>query len=84
MRVWLQNNDVNARLKLEDVTNGGSVELTSVTGSDKANQWQTVSWDFSSVDHSPTYDKVSVYFDSPNPSGTEYYYFDDVQFYGAG
>tara|TARA_B100000524_G_scaffold295959_1_gene170514 strand:- start:87 stop:1709 length:1623 start_codon:yes stop_codon:yes gene_type:complete len=84
MRVWLQNNDVNARLKLEDVTNGGSVELTSVTGSGKANQWQTVSWDFSSVDHGPTYNKVSVYFDSPNPSGTEYYFFDDVQFYGAG
>ena len=84
MRVWLQNNDVNARLRLEDLTNGDSVELTSVTGSDKANQWQTVSWDFSSVDHSSTYDKVSVYFDSPNPSATEYYYFDDVQFYGAG
>ena len=81
MRVWPQNNDVNARLRLEDVINGDSVEFTSVTGSDKANQWQTLSWDFS-VDHSLTYDKVSVYFDSPTVAAIEYYYFDDVQFYG--
>ena len=74
MRVWMQNNDVNVRLKLEDVTTGDTVELTSVTGSDKANQWQTISWDFSGSDHNPTYDKVSVYFDAPNPSATEYYY----------
>ena len=50
----MQNNDVNVRLKLEDVTTSDTVELTSVTGSDKANQWQTISWDFSSVDQTIT------------------------------
>lgn len=83
MRAWMQNNDVTVRLKLEDVVAGDSVELSAITGSDKANQWQTISWDFSGSDHSPTYNKASVFFDAVNASATEYYLFDDVQFDGA-
>ena len=59
------------------------MELSAITGSDKANQWQTISWDFSGSDHSPTYNKASVFFDAVNASVTEYYLFDDVQFDGA-
>ena len=57
---------MNVRLRLEDVTREGDyVELTAVTsGATRLNEWQTISWDFSSVDHSPTYDKASVYFDA--------------------
>ena len=83
MRVWMQNNDVTVRLKLEDVVAGDSVELSAIAGSDTANQWQTISWDFSGADHSPTYNKASVFFDAVNASATEYYLFDDVQFDGA-
>ena len=83
MRVYTSNSDVNVRLRLEeDVENGGFVRLTSVTEATRPTSGRR-SWDFSSVDHSPTYDKVSVYFESPNPSVQENYLFDDVQFYGA-
>ena len=84
MRVWTQNNDVNVRLRLEDITSGDTVELGAVTGSDKANQWQTISWDFSELeDHTPNFNKAYIFFDAVNASATEYYLFDDVQFDGA-
>ena len=86
MRVWTQDNDVPVTLKLEDVSegSGATVEQTVLTGSGKAGEWQTISWDFSPVaNHSHVYDRVSVFFDAVNKSSTEYYNVDDVQFYGA-
>ena len=83
MRVWTQSNEQNIRLKLEDVVDGETIELTAVTGSNHANQWQTVSWDFSGADHSKTYDKATVYFEAAQGSSAAYYLFDDVQFEGA-
>ncbi len=80
MRVWTVDNNVTVRLRLEDVVEEDTVELSAVTGSDKAGEWQTISWDFSGEDHSPVYNKASVFFDAVDQADPEYYFFDDVQF----
>lgn len=82
MRVWTVDNNVTVRLRLEDVVEEDTVELSAVTGSDKAGEWQTISWDFSGEDHSPVYNKASVFFDAVDQADPEYYFFDDVQFGG--
>ena len=79
MKTYLFEDNVNVRLRLEDVTDGDFIELTAVTGS--AGQPETLIWDFADaagLDHGNTYSKASLYFETAQPI-----IFDDVQFYGA-
>ena len=80
-RICTAGSDVNVTLTLEDVTGGQTVEFVTTTAANQANQWQTISWDISSIDHTPNYDRAKIYFDAVDPAVTENYYVDDVQFY---
>ena len=79
MKTYLFEDNVNVRLRLEDVTDGDFIELTAVTGSGE--QPETLIWDFADsagLDHGNTYSKASLYFETALPI-----IFDDVQFNGA-
>ena len=80
-RIYTAGSDVNVTLTLEDVTGGQTVEFVTTTAASQANQWQTISWDISAIDHTPNYDRAKIYFDAVDPAVTENYYVDDVQFY---
>ena len=83
IRILSAKDGATVRLKLEDSSNGNAnVELDATTASDGVNEWETLTWDFSSADHNVTFDKASIFFDFGNAGAGEEYYFDDVTFNG--
>ena len=83
IRILSAKDGATVRLKLEDSSNGNAnVELDATTASDGVNEWETLTWDFSSADHNITFDKASIFFDFGNAGAGEEYYFDDVTFNG--
>ncbi|KAA9037605.1 hypothetical protein FW778_16045 [Ginsengibacter hankyongi] len=89
VRVYSPAAGIDVKLKVEDHNNGAnSVETDAITT--LANQWETLTFDFSSPasgtpswNPSFTYDKASIFFDFGKGGDGRVYYWDDVQMAAA-
>ena len=62
MKVWSPRAGVNVLMKLENIDDDSVFkEVSAVTTS--ANSWETLSFDFSTIDTSKTYQKIVLFFD---------------------
>jgi hypothetical protein len=91
LRVYAPAAGQTVRLKLEDAANGAiSIEKDALTT--KANEWETLSFDFAAPDvgtYNPanTYNKVSLFplFSTTAPPASDTtYYFDELQYTAVG
>ena len=85
VRVYSPAVGIDIKLKVEDHNNGANSVETDVLTT-MANQWETLTFDFSKPasgtptwNPSFTYDKASIFFDFGNAGDGRKYYWDDVQ-----
>ncbi|EHQ27554.1 PKD domain containing protein [Mucilaginibacter paludis DSM 18603] len=86
VKVYSPAAGLHIRLKIEDHTDGSkSVETEALTT--VANQWETLTFDFSNqasgttaVNYSYHYDKASIFFDFGNAGSGSVFYWDSVTF----
>ena len=80
MKVWSPRVGMPVLLKVENLTNPGTskevIVLTTAAGA-----WETLTFDFTSLDLSggKTYQKVVFIFDNATKGSPTTYYFDDIQ-----
>lgn len=78
MKVWSPKSGAIVKLKVENLDNGDiAYEVDAVTT--VSNQWEELSFDFSGIDMSNTYQKLVFFFDFGNAGDDSTYYFDDVK-----
>jgi hypothetical protein len=90
VRVWSPDSGITVRLKLEDIADGSKfVEADAQTT--VAGGWQTLSFNFGApaagspaLNTATTYNKVSIFFAFGSMGTGKTYYFDDINFVGAG
>ena len=90
VRVWSPDAGIPVRLKIEDIADGSkSVETEAQTT--VANGWQTLTFDFGvpaagspALNLANTYNKVTIFFAFGTMGTGKTYYFDDINFVGAG
>ncbi|WP_439151927.1 carbohydrate-binding protein [Winogradskyella sp.] len=79
MKVWSPKSGIPIRVRLENQDNSAGIELDATTTTN--NEWEELEWDFSSLDTSPDFVRIVVFFefvvDLPGDGST--YYFDDIQ-----
>lgn len=78
MKVWSPKANIVVKMKLENFANNTinkEVDATLTT----ANGWQELTFDFSSIDTSKTYQRVVVFFDFGVAGNGNVYYFDDIK-----
>lgn len=77
MKVWSPKQGAIIKIKLENLTNGSiAKEVDAVTTT--MNQWEILTYDFSTIDLSNTYQKVVVFCDFGLVGNNSTYYFDDI------
>lgn len=81
VKTWAPASGITVMLKVENATDGGIFIEVPVTNT-VANEWETLTFDFSSGDLSQEYHKVVMFFDFGNAGTGADYYFDDVRFVG--
>jgi beta-glucanase (GH16 family) len=82
VRTYSPDANIKVRLKVEDHTNGNVFVETDVMTT-KANEWETLTFNFTAPDLTKTYDKASIFFNfgvTGAVAGAKTYYFDDVAF----
>ncbi|MBN8491485.1 MAG: hypothetical protein J0M00_08700 [Burkholderiales bacterium] len=90
VRVYSPDAGIPVRLKIEDIADGSKyVEADTVTSA--AGAWQTLTFNFAApasgspaLDLATTYNKVSIFFDFGTIGSGKTYFFDDINFVGAG
>ena len=78
VKVWSPKNGAIVKLKVENLTDGAigyEVDATTTV----ANEWEELSFDFSSIDLNNDYQKVVLFFDFGNVGDDATYYFDDIK-----
>lgn len=78
MKVWSPKMGAVVKFKIENLDNAdinAEVDATTTT----SNAWEELTFDFSGIDMSQTYQKVVVFFDFGNPGDDATYYFDDIK-----
>lgn len=78
MKVWSPKAGIIVKLKVENLTNSDINKEVDATTS-TANTWEELSFDFSSISTTDTYQKVVVFFDFGNAGTGDSYYFDDIK-----
>lgn len=82
-KVYMPKVGAKMLLKFENKANGGinkEVDVTATT----ANAWEELTWDFTGIDETKVYDRITIIFDlgtSGNGGANFTYYFDDVRPY---
>jgi hypothetical protein len=90
VRVWSPDSGITVRLKVEDIADASKfVEADAQTT--VAGGWQTLSFNFAApasgspaLNTAHTYNKVSIFFAFGSVGTGKTYYFDDINFVGAG
>jgi len=78
MKVWSPKVGAIVKLKVENLDDGDiGYEIDATTT--VANEWEELTYDFSQIDQSQSYQKVVVFFDFGNSGDDSYYYFDDIK-----
>lgn len=78
MKVWSPQAGIVVKMKLENSTNGDLNMEVDVTNS-VANNWEELTFDFTTINTANTYQKIVVFFDFGNSGTGLSYYFDDIQ-----
>ena len=77
-KAWSPKAGINVLLKVENATDGGVFHEVQVTNT-KAGEWETLTFDMSTIDKTKDYHKVVIFFDfGVNGDGSEYFY-DDIK-----
>lgn len=77
MKVWSPKQGATVKLRFENATEasiGAEVDVTTAT----SGAWETLSYDFSAIDQSQTYQKIVVFMDFGNAGDSSVYYFDEI------
>ena len=78
MKVYSPKSGITVKFKVENATDGGiSDEVDVVTT--VANDWEELTYDFSTIDTAQDYQKIVVFFDFGNAGDDTDYFFDDIQ-----
>ena len=78
VKVWSPKSGAIVKLKIENIDNGDiamEVDATTTT----SNEWELLTYDFSSIDMNESYQKVVLFFDFDNVGDDSIYYFDDIK-----
>ena len=78
MKVWSPKAGAIVKLKAENIDDG-AIALEIDVPTTVANAWEELTFDFSDIDVSQSYQKVVVFFDFGNPGDDATYYFDDIR-----
>ena len=77
MDIWSPKSGIIVKLKLENSADTNiNLEVDATTTTE--NSWETLTFDFSAIDVSQTYQKVVIFFDFGNPGDGSTYYFDNI------
>jgi hypothetical protein len=78
VKVWSPKSGITVKLKVENLTDGGiAMEVDATTT--VSNEWEELSYDFSTIDTDKDYQKVVIFFDFGNAGDDSEYYFDDIK-----
>jgi hypothetical protein len=77
VNVWSPVSGIVVKLKLENATDPDIFAEVDIVNS-AANQWETLTYDFSGADLTQEYQKVVIFFDFGNTGNDSTYYFDDI------
>ena len=80
MKVWANKVGAKALLKVENASNGG-IAFEKEATTTVANQWEELTFDYSTIDTGNEYQKVVIIFDLGtvgDGSADFTYYFDDI------
>lgn len=77
VKVWSPKTGIIVKLKVENATDNTILkEVDAVTTT--SNQWEELTYDFSSIDTSKTYHKIVIFFDYGVAGDATTYYLDDI------
>jgi hypothetical protein len=88
VRVWSPTANMPVRLKVENI-NDGAVSVEAETFTTVAEEWETLTFDFSTVSQGApinfnvNYNKPSIFFNFGNVGAGEIYFWDDLDFVGG-
>lgn len=77
VKTWSPKSGINVLVKLENEADGDIFHEVQVQNTVE-NTWETLSFDFSGIDQSQTYQKVVIFFDFGTPGDDSNYYYDDI------
>lgn len=78
VKVWSPKAGAIVKLKVENLTDGNifmEVDATTTV----SNEWEELSFDFSAIETSNSYQKIVIFFDFGNTGDDSTYYFDDIK-----
>jgi len=77
MKTWSPKAGIQVLLKIENkIDNNIAVEIPATNT--VANEWETLSFDFSDLDATQDYGRVVLFFDFGNTGDGSDFYFDDI------
>ena len=74
---WSPKSGINVLMKLENLDDGDIFQEVQVQNT-VSDQWETLTFDFSAIDQSQTYQKIVIFFDFGNAGDDSKYYFDNI------
>ncbi len=78
VKVWSPKAGAVVKLKVENLDDG-NIAYEVDANTTITNQWEELSFDYSSIDLAFEYQKVVIFFDFGNPGDGSIYYFDDIK-----
>lgn len=78
VKVWSPKSGATVLLKLENATDG-NIFLEQTTTTSTSNAWETLEFDYSSMDTAKDLHKVVIFFDFGNGGDGSLYFFDDIE-----
>ncbi len=79
MKIRAPQSGIIVKLKLENLTNGNTINIERDFTNSVANQWEDAVYDFSGVNNANEYQRVVVFFDFGNNGVGSDYYFDQIE-----
>ena len=83
VKVWSPKSGIVVKLKVENSADPNinyEIDVTNTT----SNAWEELTYDFSGIDKSQSYDRVVIFFDFGNNGAGADYYFDDINLVEGG
>lgn len=79
MKVYSPQSGIVVKLKLENLANGGTINIERDATTTVSNAWQELTYTFNGIVNSNNYQRVVVFFDFGNTGTGLTYYFDDIK-----
>jgi len=79
IKVWSPQAGKIVKLKLENLLNGGTINIEKDATTTVVNGWEELTYDFSGIDNAGAYQRLVFFFDFGNVGTGATYYFDDIK-----